>query len=187
KVIENKGILTLADQTGLATPSVLKLVAQARRDQELSDPSMWQTERLFGDDIEPMKRSVEAIADLPEMELGQTTHPPFDAELVARILQDWVMGETLDTLAQKHWVQTETDPDKRLMNFSSYLFGRIIGSASWGMGALEKVSLGDIGDEQWEKIGYLPSMIYFGVRRKEAIWLRMVGVPRIAADGLGEL
>ena len=30
-------------------------------------------------------------------------------------------------------------------------------------------------------------MIFFGVRQKEAVWLRMVGVPRIVADGLAEL
>lgn len=36
-------------------------------------------------------------------------------------------------------------------------------------------------------IGYVPSMIFFGVHRKEAVWLRMVGVPRVVADGLGVL
>lgn len=182
-----KGILPLADKTGFATPSVLTLFARTRSDNEFSDPTMWQTERLFGDDITPMQRRVEAIANLPEIELGQTNQFPFSSELVAKILRDWVMGETLDTLAEKHWVNREDSPDKKLMNFSSYLFGRIIGSASWGMGALETVSLGDVADEQWEQVGYLPSMIYFGVRRKEAIWMRMVGVPRIVADSLGQL
>jgi hypothetical protein len=30
-------------------------------------------------------------------------------------------------------------------------------------------------------------MVFFGVQKKEAIWPRMVGVPRIAAEGLGTL
>ena len=30
-------------------------------------------------------------------------------------------------------------------------------------------------------------MIFYGVRRKEAIWLRMVGIPQIVADGLSDI
>lgn len=183
----HKNLLPLADKTGFATPSVLTLFARTRQDREFSEPSMWQTERLMGDDITPLQKRVEAIANLPEIELGQSNKFPFSSELVAKIVRDWVMGETLDGLAEKYWVKRDEQPDKRLMNFSSYLFGRIINSASWGMGALETVSLGDVGTEQWEQIGYLPSMIYFGVRKKEAIWMRMVGVPRVVADSLGDL
>lgn len=47
--------------------------------------------------------------------------------------------------------------------------------------------MASIPESEWEKIGYVPSMIFFGVKQKEAIWLRMVGVPRIVADGLAQL
>ena len=39
-----------------------------------------------------------------------------------------------------------------------------------------------VGDE-----AFVPAMVFFGVRRKEAVWLRMVGVPRVLADGLGQV
>lgn len=33
-------------------------------------------------------------------------------------------------------------------------------------------------------MGHIPSLIFYGVRSKEAALLRMAGVPRIAAEGL---
>ena len=30
-------------------------------------------------------------------------------------------------------------------------------------------------------------MVFYGVKNKEAVWMRMVGVPRILADGLGDI
>jgi hypothetical protein len=35
-----------------------------------------------------------------------------------------------------------------------------------------------------EQVGHIPSLIFYGVRSKEAALLRMAGVPRIAAEGL---
>ncbi len=53
-----------------------------------------------------------------------------------------------------------------------------LAAASWGLGALETISLAGIPKEQWEDVGYVPAMVYFGVDRREAVWLRMAGVPR---------
>lgn len=181
------GLLMLADKTGFATPSVLSLMGRTGSDRELTEASNWQPDRLFSEDIEPMRQRVQIIADLPEMQLGQSKGQPFNAERVAAILSDWVQGETLSSLAESYLISDETDTDKRVSQFSTYLFSELLGRASWGLGALESVSLRDASEEQWEEVGYIPSMIFFGVRRKESVWLRMVGVPRVVADGLGSL
>ena len=182
------GLLTLADKTGFATPSVLELLRRTRNDLEFTTPANWQPDRLFSDDLQPLRQRVEAIAELPEIQLGQGTQPPFNAERIAAILRDWVQGETLESLAQQHLVPAEPDPDKRVAKFSSYLFSQLLGRASWGIGALEGICLAGMKNQaQWEEVGYIPSMIFFGVQRKEAIWLRMVGVPRLVADGLAQI
>jgi hypothetical protein len=64
------------------------------------------------------------------------------------------------------------------------LFSRLLTQASWGLGALEGVCLA--GNEELEKrdAAYVPSMVYFGVPDKAAVWLRMAGVPRVVASGL---
>jgi replicative superfamily II helicase len=183
----NKGILTLADQTGFATPSVLSLLAQTKDNAELKDPRNWLPGRLFGDDLEPLTRRVEAIATLPEIKLGQEEHPPFNPKLVAAILRSWVRGDTLMSMADQYWRKTEGSADERVSEFSRYLFSQLIGRASWGLGALESVSLATAGEADVADAAYIPSMVFFGVRQPEAIWLRMVGVPRVVADNLATL
>jgi hypothetical protein len=130
---------------------------------------------------------VEAIATLPEIQLGQGNRPPFNAERVAGILRDWVRGETLGELARKYTMPAEADIEKRVADFSSYLFSQLLTRASWGIGALENIALAGDDEAEWEKIGYVPSTIFFGVQRKEGVWLRMAGVPRVVADSLGKL
>jgi len=179
----HSSILGLADQTGFATPSVLALLGRTGNNKdEFENPDKWLPERLFGNDIEPMRERIDAIADLPEIDLGQGIDAQFNPELVAKIIKDWVLGKNLNELAQEYWMEQETDDNKRLTKFSQYLF-KLIGKVSWGMGALETVSLAGSKDID-ENVGHIPFMIFYGVRRKEAIWLRMVGVPRIVADGL---
>jgi hypothetical protein len=62
----------------------------------------------------------------------------------------------------------------------------MIGLASWGLGALETVCAAGQTDIPPE-VAYVPAMVYFGVASPEAVWLRMVGVPRIAARGMANI
>lgn len=180
-----RGILALADQTGFTTPSVLRLIAQKSHIPEINTVDDWQPQQLFSNDIEPLTQRVQMIAGLPEMQLGSGTGQPFSATRVASILRDWVRGETLSSLSQRYPVSDETDADRRVADFTRYLFSSLLGRASWGIGALEAICLAGQDTDRWEEAGYVPSMIFFGVQRKEAIWLRMVGMPRVVADGLG--
>lgn len=180
------GILTLADQTGFTTPSVLRLITQRSSTPGLNSLDAWQPKSLFSDDIGPLTDRVQMIAALPEMQLGAGQHSPFSAERVAGILRDWVRGETLRSLTRKYPISSG-DEDRQVADFTRYLFSTLLGRASWGIGALEAICLAGQDSERWDEAGYVPSMIFFGVQRKEAIWLRMVGMPRVVANGLGQL
>ena len=182
-----RGIVALSEQTGFATPSVLRLLQDSRRDRELSEVQNWDPSRLFGNNINPLTRRIEAIAELPEIRLGAGQHPPFNAQRVAAILRDWIRGDNLKDLTRRYLISSETDESRRIGEFSSYLFSQLIVRASWGLGALETVSLAGTSDTEMEEAGYVPSMTYFGVDRKEAVWLRMAGVPRVIANSAGEL
>jgi len=186
----SRGTLVLADQTGFATPSVLNLLQRKSGTPEFQKTSEWQPSRLFGEDLAPLTSRISAIASLPEIQLGSDDAGPFDARRVASILRDWVRGEPLDAIARRHARATPgiaKDPDKELSEFSKYLFSKLLGRASWGMGALESVCLAGTADAGREEAEHVPSMIYFGVSHKEAVWFRMVGVPRVVAEGLGRL
>lgn len=184
KVRGRRDILAMADQTGFATPSVLKLLAEKGENPEFSVVETWRPENLFGNDIEPLSRRIQAIANIPEISLGQGTGQPFSPERVASILRDWVRGDTLADMAENHLASAETDPDRRVAEFSKYLFSNLLGASSWGLGALEGVCLAGRDRNTREAANYIPSMVFFGVQKREAVWLRMVGVPRIVADNL---
>jgi hypothetical protein len=187
------GVLALADQTGFSTPSVLHLQQRVRHSPELREVSTWTPGALFGPDSGPLANRIAAIGALPEMQLGIGTGGPFSAQRIAEILRDWVQGASLHAMAQKYPLEPEgdedvADEDDRASAFSKYLFSSLLGKAAWGLGALESVCLA--GQEPGAadlEAAYVPSMVFFGVKRREAVWLRMVGVPRMVADGLGEL
>jgi hypothetical protein len=184
KVRGQADILALADQTGFATPSVLQLRMKTRGVAEFQGSDRWNPTRLFGDDVVPLAERVRAIADLPEMRLGPGKNQPFNATRIAEILRDWVNGESLGAMAQSYPMSEGKTEDQRVAEFSKYLHSQLLGRASWGMGALGTVCLSGEEGTAREEAGYVPSMIFFGVRQKEAVWLRMVGVPRVVADGL---
>jgi replicative superfamily II helicase len=187
-----RGIVELADQTGFATPSVLYLQARIPSIPRAKDRGSWQPSVLFGSDIRPLTDRIAAVASIPEIKLGVGHRQPFNAQRIAEILRDWVNGSDLSELAKRYPIPTpqnqEDDRGEAITRFSQYLFGTLLGRASWGLGALEGLSLAGIeppaagGDE-----AYVPAMVFFGVRRKEAVWLRMVGVPRMVADPMGAI
>lgn len=185
-----RGVLELADQTGFATPSVLYLQARMDAIPGARERQAWQPSALFGDDRRPLASRIEAVASIPEIQLGIGHRQPFSAERIAAILTDWVNGADLGTLASRYPLPSQDGEEDRgdaATRFASYLFGTLIGKASWGLGALEGLCLAGVEAPATGDEAYVPAMVFFGVRRKEAVWLRMVGVPRVVADGLGRL
>lgn len=181
------GILSLADKTGFATPSVLALLAKSHQTPELTDAMQWQPRILFGQDIEPLTQRVAVVAEMPEMKLSDGERGPFNPERVAKILRDWVAGESLTEMANRYSLGTETNIDRKVADFGQFLFSNLLGQASWGIGALESVCLADQDENSIDDAAYIPSMLFFGVRSREGVWMRMAGVPRVVADGLGRL
>jgi replicative superfamily II helicase len=179
------GVLGLADQTGFATPSVFHLLARRDEFREMTKRASWEPSNLFGQDLTQLTQCVSAIGDLPEIRLGEGQGRPFSPERVASILRDWVGGAPLETLAVRYG-RAEKSPENQVTDFAKYLYSTLLAQTSWGLGALETLYLPSDERETGE-VGYVPSMVYFGVSKPEAVWLRMVGVPRLAADGLADV
>ena len=66
------------------------------------------------------------------------------------------------------------------------LFGRLIQTAAWGLGALISITGSEMEEDEMEKIVNLPSCVYYGVNDDNAIALRLLGVPRTAAVSLAD-
>jgi hypothetical protein len=68
------------------------------------------------------------------------------------------------------------------------VFGRLTQTASWGLSALQSLTIGDTIDslsaDEQRAIRNLPARVYYGVNSDEAVALRLLGVPRTAATPL---
>lgn len=181
---KNAGYLRLADGTGFSLASVDMLFAQQRSTHpEFETASFWQPGALFADDLNNLTGLVSVLGDIPELNLGHGSTGPFNPHLVAGVIADWTAGLTVDAIADKWFAAAETDPDKRRRLAGHYLYSKLVGQVPWGMGAVQRLALTDATDIQ--SVGHVPSLVFYGVRTKEAAALRMAGVPRIAAEGLG--
>jgi hypothetical protein len=66
--------------------------------------------------------------------------------------------------------------------------GLLVTNVSWGLGALGALTIpADNASSERDDPRFVPSFVYFGVREPEAVWMRMIGVPRFAAPAAAEL
>ena len=70
------------------------------------------------------------------------------------------------------------------------VFGRLTQTASWGLAALQSLTLRESLDAMTEDdqrtLRNLPARVYYGVNSEEALALRLLGVPRTAAAPLAK-
>ena len=119
-----------------------------------------------------------------------------DGDKLARIICDWVQGRPLVEMATDYFsqpVETEsdkaaTDPVVSMTRCCRSVFGRLTQTASWGLAALQSLTLGNVFDElspdERRSLRNLPARVYYGVNSDEAVALRLLGVPRSAAPVL---
>jgi replicative superfamily II helicase len=180
-----RGVLGLADQTGFSTPSVLKLLGDLSPEPAMRNSATWAPEVLFGDDISPLTGRIRVVSGVPEIRLGGEERAPFNPKRVASIIRDWVNGKSLQAISAAYFAKEGKDEDDALTESNNYLFSKVVGLASWALGALETVCLSDADQSEWSRVGHVPAMVYYGVSSREAVWLRMIGVPRTFANSLG--
>ncbi|MBN1608906.1 MAG: hypothetical protein JW940_19925 [Polyangiaceae bacterium] len=121
-----------------------------------------------------------------------------DGDKLARIVCDWVQGRPLTEMATDYFSQPveeesdepASDPVAAMTQCCRNVFGRLTQTASWGLSALQSLTLGSAFDElssaEQRGLRNLPARVYYGVNTDEAVALRMLGVPRTAAPALAK-
>jgi len=181
------GFAALSDQTGFSTPTVGMLIASRGDHPSLSDAATWQAAKLFGTEKDPLVDRMRILGEVPELDLGWEAVGTFSPERAADIVTDWVNGMPLSDLANRYGNSDLTD-EQRVAEFAQYLYGTLSYKASWGLGALQSVCLADDSTvEDNNDSRYVPAMVYFGVKTQQAVWMRMAGLPRVAAAGVGQM
>ena len=189
--------LKLVDATGFSWETVAGTLSRLKDANVASD--VW-TPELFGprrrDDL---RRMVGVMLDVPELRelLGEVTggtQP--DGDTLSRIMCDWVQGRSLSDMAADYFSGTsggdddfdQSDAVAAMTRCCRSIFGRLTQTASWGLAAFQSLTLGDTFDalspDEQRTLRNLPARVYYGVNSDEAIALRLLGVPRTAAEPL---
>jgi len=142
---------------------------------------------LFGSESDTLKRMMGVLLRVPELrqnleEVTGAAGP--NGDKLALILKDWVSGCTLPDIAQRHFSKDGRDATEALTTCGQNLFGKLTQTAAWGLGALLSITGGDIPEEERQLLNNLASRVYYGVSDENAIALRLLGIPRMAAEPL---
>ena len=191
--------LKLVDATGFSWESVsntLVRVDEANLTSEVWSPELFGTRR---DDLQRMMGVLLRVPELREPLKKVTGGEQPDGDKLARVICDWVQGRPLTEMATEYFSKKsgdgeestgDGDPVAAMTRCCRSVFGRLTQTASWGLAALQSLTIGDAFDTMsaadQRVLRNLPARVYYGVNSDEAVALRLLGVPRTAAAPLAK-
>ncbi len=189
--------LKLVDVTGFSWESVSSTLFRLN---EAGLKNVSWTPDLFESRRNELQRMVGVLLEVPELraslkEVTGGQQPGGDT--LSRIICDWVQGRSLTDMATEYFAGERSndedgnghvDPVTAMTRCCRSVFGRLTQTASWGLAALQSLTIGDsiesMSTEEQRALRNLPARVYYGVNSEEAVALRLVGVPRTAAEAL---
>ena len=188
--------LTLVDVTGFSWESVSN--ALRRLSEERITRDIWDPEKLFSSDNRNLKRLMGVLLSIPELrenlKVATGGRGP-DGDLLARMVRSWVKGTSLPDMAKEYFSKDtegrDIDPIQALTKCCRNIYGRLIQTTSWGLSALQFMNIGEdfeqMSETEQKIIRNLPARVFYGVDTDEAIALRLLGIPRGAAEPLAQI
>jgi hypothetical protein len=186
--------LKLVDSTGFSWESVSNTLVRLNQARVTSD--VWSPE-LFTSQRTDLQRMMGVLLEVPELreQLREVTGGPQpDGDSLTRIICDWVQGRPLTEMATEYFMKTDSkegtslDPVDAMTRCCRSIFSRLTQTASWGLSALQSLTVGDalesMSEDDQRTLRNLPARVYYGVNSDEAVALRLLGVPRTAATPL---
>lgn len=185
--------LKLVDSTGFSWESVSATLE--RLSAKRINAGVWDVDRLFAGDIGDLQKLMGILLEVPELRenlAAATGGGGPDGTRLARIVRDWVNGSSLPEIAREYFSTDSrgntVDSTKALTDCCKNVFGNLIQTASWGLSALQAMTFGEaferLPETQQQTLRNLPARVFYGVNTDEAIALRLLGVPRGAAQPL---
>jgi hypothetical protein len=179
--------LKLVDSTGFSLQSIKSAMKAA--DEEGIGKNAWDAATMFSTESDTLRKMMGILLKVPELrenlnEVTGKSNP--DGGKLASILKDWVNGNSIPDIAQLHFSKENREAEDTLTKCGQNLFGKLTQTAAWGIGALLSITGGDIPEQDRQALNNIASRIYYGVSDDEAIALRLLGVPRLAAKPMAD-
>jgi DEAD/DEAH box helicase len=187
--------LKLVDGTGFSWETVSITLRQLSDERITED--VWDAHRLFGRDGKNLQKMMGILLSVPELRENleaATGGRGQDGDRLACMVRDWVNGATLPDMAHEYFETKAngktTDSTTALTDCCKNVFGKLTQTASWGLAALQTMTFGDrfdqLAEADQQTLRNLPARVFYGVNTDEAIALRLLGVPRGAAQPLAQ-
>lgn len=180
--------ISLVDSTGFSWQSVSATLARLSEAGLGGQPLGAD---LFATDSDTLREAIGVLLQVPELReqlVERLDASESSGDFIARVVKDWVGGRSLSDIASEYFSSTsageQRDATKALTRCCQRLFGSILPSVSWGLSALQALSLAASSDEIPVEQQDLASFVYYGVSSRDAVALRLFGVPRGAAGPL---
>jgi len=183
--------ISLVDSTGFSWESVSATLAR------MSDVGVGEQllgNELFSQRSEALSDAIGVLLQVPELreQLVERLDPAeSEGKFLSRVVKDWVGGMSLGNLADSYFTTAQDgsnrDHTQALTQCCQRLFGSILPTVSWGLSALQALVMSRRPDEEIPGDSRdIPSYVYYGVDTREAVALRLFGVPRAAALALAQ-
>lgn len=187
--------LKLVDSTGFSWETVSITLQKLSAERITED--VWDANRLFGSDGKNLQKMMGILLSVPELRENleaATGGRGQDGDRLACMVRDWVNGATLPDMANAYFATDQRgntiDPTTALSECCKNVFGKLTQTASWGLAALQTMTFGDrfdrLNEDDQQTLRNLPARVFYGVNTDEAIALRLLGVPRGAAQSLAD-
>jgi len=115
---------------------------------------------------------------------------PLDQSSIARLIIDWVNGQSVSRIASRFY------PDEELNNAiqktTQALYKVVSHSATWGLAALQSmptsgVDWDSLSEVDKKRMANLPAYLHYGVNTDEGVLMRKNNIPRSIANRIGQL
>lgn len=178
--------LKLVDSTGFSLQSIRIAMAQSRESGITADS--WNQSTLFADGDTSLQAMMGVLLRIPELRenlkdiLGSNKT---NGDKLARILKEWVNGASVESIARRHFMDGDSYVDA-VTKCGQNLSSKLTQTTAWGLGALLSITGGGLSEDRMKEVRNLPSQVFYGVNSDEAIALRLLGIPRMAALNMAQ-
>ncbi|MCG8393297.1 MAG: DEAD/DEAH box helicase [Pseudomonadales bacterium] len=177
----------LVDSTGFSLQSIRSAMYESSQ-QGLNKDS-WDPATLFVNESQELRKMMGVLLRVPELRENleaATGGASPDGNKLASIIKAWVSGDSIPEIAKEYFSNGDKDLVESMTACGQSLYGKLTQTTAWGLGALLSITGGDLSDEEFHSLSNLASRVFYGVPNDEAIALRMLGVPRMAASALAQ-
>jgi superfamily II DNA/RNA helicase len=182
----------MSDATGFSSVSVRQMIGKLATSG--ITPNDWNKNQLFSEQNQSMQKLVGIMLNTYEIrksiETLSTSERPLDQSSIARLIIDWVNGQSVSRIASRFY------PDEELNNAiqktTQALYKVVAHSATWGLAAMQSLPTSGVDWESLSEIdrkrmANLPAYLHYGVNTDEGVLMRKNNIPRSIANRLGQL